>query len=129
MNNSYNNLEQVTLPEEVPPPEFPDLELIIPVHDLASPVLDYKQSLAVIVLHLLQSQLGGLLRDGTVNRLVLLRRDPLVVVVVHRRVQTPLGLLSCCSQLLLVHTRLGSLRAHRSTRLLLQHTEHIVGSL
>ena len=81
--NPYYNLEQVAFPEEVPSPEFPDLELIIPVDDLASPILDYKQSLAVIVEHLLQSQLGGLLRDWTVNRLVLLRRDPLVVVVVH----------------------------------------------
>jgi hypothetical protein len=76
------------------------------MHDLASPILDYKQPLPIIILHLLQSQLNRFLSSrGTLNRLllvVLIRRLIVVVVVIHRGVQTALSLFRGCRQLLLL---------------------------
>lgn len=79
------------------------------MHDLASAVLNYKQPLPIIILHLLKSQLYRFLSRGTLNRLLLvvfIGRLIIVVVIIHRSVQTALCLFRGRRQLwllLLVH--------------------------
>ena len=99
------------------------------MHDLASPILDYKQPLPVVILHLLKCQFSWLFR-GTLNSLVLVvfvRRDIIVVIIIHRCVQTVLCLFRHYRGL--INCRESSFGSLGSAWLLLKHTEYVISSL